>query len=530
MIKKIKSISKRVMLFNGILIFLMVILLIALLSYDNKRTKILYNGRHEIQNAKDYLKNINGETYIDIDFLVSNFSMFKVNNGVYGEANEDPKYFYIESPYEAVQFENDTTKMVKYIIYDYQDRLYNSKTKSIAKTEEEEKSQKEIVKREKTPFDQKILAKEIFTLNKPIVLKEGKKYISIKDLKYTFNIKVVVNPSGIYIYDIDYLEAKHSNYMAKNNFKISNLYQNRRSIIDDDIIVESNGKFGVLRVEKDSINSIIGRQYDEIRYSQSGKNVYILHGDKLGLKSLKTNKDIIAAGMYDGIEIFDDKRELYIVKEKDKLGLINSVGEKIIPIAYKQIGLTELQSKKFTSSETNGKLIADNLIPVMKINSETNEENWTLFTLDGKNHTNIPIYSLGFNVPSYVEKTKSDYISIPDDKQELATSMGINSTTIDVKNTYLLKKLNITLDSKDIEDGMEDTLVVPKEYKYSGVIVQNRDPLSGEFNYAIINKDTCNPVLAPVFKKIYKIRKGAKEEFYRINVNDDKILFEKDNK
>ena len=89
--------------------------------------------------------------------------------GKYDGSNTDNQYFYIDSYYEAVQFDKTKKNFTKYIKTDYLDRELDEQA-NIIKTKEETENNIQPKPRTKTQMDETILNQEEFEERKKKIM------------------------------------------------------------------------------------------------------------------------------------------------------------------------------------------------------------------------------------------------------------------------------------------------------------------------------------------------------------------------
>lgn len=525
-LEKYKKVAKKALIANSIILVIAIIAYLVLFFINSQREKLILDNV-EIKNGEKTFVIKNKIKYMDVSLLFNSLNMFNINNGVYGETYESKDSFYIETPYEVMQFTNNTKKMYKTIIPDFQDRLVDKVTGKVKLTESEEKSgEKKPKPRDKKAIDNAIISEEEFNLKNPVIKEGARVFISFDDLKYVLNSKIVQKGPELRIYSIDELEKKIARFLKTNDLSLSPLYQNRKSIIDNYFIAsKSNDAVGVYKrdVSTNMIENIIGMQYEEIRYIQAEENIYFTTQDKkLGLKSLKNNEDIIKAGDYDALDIYFKDEGLYLAQKKGKYGIINNQGKVIVPIEYNQIGLIENKDKKREAVRKDdkeaenrlnkdNKIIMDKFIPVMQ-NTTSKGEVWRLVLKDGSAQTDLNFTGIGYKVPTYVEPNDLGQIEIPSSKMELARQLKINQSRLKITDVRKIKQLGITTNKNNIIDGAEDLLYIPDGYQDAGVIVEVYDPTEriNVGRYGIIRADfskdnrTDEFIYPAVAERIYK--------------------------
>lgn len=535
-LEKYKKVAKKALIVNSIILVIAIIAYLVLFFINSQREKLILDNV-EIKNGEKTFVIKNKIKYMDVSLLFNSLNMFNINNGVYGETYESKDSFYIETPYEVMQFTNNTKKMYKTIIPDFQDRLVDKVTGKVKLTESEEKSgEKKPKPRDKKAIDNAIISEEEFNLKNPVIKEGARVFISFDDLKYVLNSKIVQKGPELRIYSIDELEKKIARFLKTNDLSLSPLYQNRKSIIDNYFIAsKSNDAVGVYKrdVSTNMIENIIGMQYEEIRYIQAEENIYFTTQDKkLGLKSLKNNEDIIKAGDYDALDIYFKDEGLYLAQKKGKYGIINNQGKVIVPIEYNQIGLIENKDKKREAVRKDdkeaenrlnkdNKIIMDKFIPVMQ-NTTSKGEVWRLVLKDGSAQTDLNFTGIGYKVPTYVEPNDLGQIEIPSSKMELARQLKINQSRLKITDVRKIKQLGITTNKNNIIDGAEDLLYIPDGYQDAGVIVEVYDPTEriNVGRYGIIRADfskdnrTDEFIYPAVAERIYKKETDGNVQYF----------------
>lgn len=535
-LEKYKKVAKKALIANSIILVIVILAYLVLFFINSQREKLILDNV-EIKNGEKTFVIKNKIKYMDVSLLFNSLNMFNINNGVYGETYESKDSFYIETPYEVMQFTNNTKKMYKTIIPDFQDRLVDKVTGKVKLTESEEKSgEKKPKPRDKKAIDNAIISEEEFNLKNPVIKEGARVFISFDDLKYVLNSKIVQKGPELRIYSIDELEKKIARFLKTNDLSLSPLYQNRKSIIDNYFIAsKSNDAVGVYKrdVSTNMIENIIGMQYEEIRYIQAEENIYFTTQDKkLGLKSLKNNEDIIKAGDYDALDIYFKDEGLYLAQKKGKYGIINNQGKVIVPIEYNQIGLIENKDKKREAVRKDdkeaenrlnkdNKIIMDKFIPVMQ-NTTSKGEVWRLVLKDGSAQTDLNFTGIGYKVPTYVEPNDLGQIEIPSSKMELARQLKINQSRLKITDVRKIKQLGITTNKNNIIDGAEDLLYIPDGYQDAGVIVEVYDPTEriNVGRYGIIRADfskdnrTDEFIYPAVAERIYKKETDGNVQYF----------------
>ncbi len=511
---KMNKLLNRVLLYNGIIILFLIIGFLFLTYTNNIRSKVILNGKELSENSMRFFKNFDGATYVSIEDLITQpfMKMYKLNNGAFKTPNPVPGAFYIDTYYEAVNLDPKKEEYTKFIKPEYLDRQLDNDAKLLRN--EKEKEGEEIKKREEDQMDKTIFGQEHFKLSKSIKIENNKKYVSLEDARYLFNMdfKQSADKKIIYMYTINYLESLIANKLNTSNYTLSNNYQNRRAIIDDLAVVALNGKeLGINQVDRNTLTvnkNLIPTQYDDLRYAQNTKTAYAIKDKKVALMSIKDGKAIIPLGDYSTLAIYSEEKQVYLVSRNKKYGLIGSNGNQIIPIEFDKIGydLTFYPDEQKNSS-IDGKILFTRLVPVMK------NEKWGLYTIDGNREKVVDaVYKdLGYKKLQLLHGNTSynQEITIP---EEIRKSFELNN--IKIPNTVSTQKameLGYTIDSNLVNKEGESTLTVPDETGFGGVVVRTE-----EGKYGIVSSKVEPGIFAlPAnYDRIYKISNNGQNKYY----------------
>ncbi len=511
----------KIMTINTILIILLILLIVFIKYADSKKNKIVFNGKELPQSTLSMVQKKDNVEYIILDDFIrnTNTKMYSLYNREYSEDKstkheEDSKKFYIDTVYEAVQFDSKSDLYTKYIKYDHLDRKLNEKGEFILTKEEEQKGEKEVPKRELTKMDKIILNQEQFKLKNPVQEINGKLALSLDDAKYAFNVRFDKSKDGkiLKIYTIDFLEQQIARSLGK--YSIDSNYQNRRSIIDGYAFLADNQskERGVFQVNGGAIsNNVIPIKYDDVRYAQNNSNVYCMQNTLIELKNLENGKTVIKAGEYASISVYSQEKQLYLVSDRTKkYGLVGIDGQIVIPTDFDIIGYDT--SFYPSESEDAGKILFGNLIPVFKDNR------WGFYYADSNKEVLIgqKLIGLGCKKMEYVEPgngyQEKNEIELPKEIVEKLDKIGfkLQSNKIDKQVAFAR---GFTTNKSDIEQG-ESVFTIPESANngYAGVVVRTEEGL-----YGIISsnaKKTGEFVLPPNFDRIYMLMQNGEAKYY----------------
>lgn len=518
---KIKKLQKLMIVF-AVLIILMVVVIGLLRIIDNQREKLLIDGAEIPIESISY--NIGKEKYINLKEFSNKVVNFTYNNGEYnleGKTNEGPGYFYLRSPYEIVQLKKDSKTFTKYIELENCYFRYDKKGTRIL-TEEEKR---EADKLQLEDIDKKKKSIEEFKLEFPIEEKNGEYYVNIKDLKYIYDLKVVQSGNTISLYSVEYLEKAYASVLNKNELVLHPNYQNRRAIIDDYIVAAKKAmptEYGVSLYQNKNIVNKIGLQYQSLRFAQDKQNIFIMKNKKLGLLRLKDGATLIEPDKYELIEAYINELDLYIVQDVvGKYGVIDGDSNVIVHPMYDKIGY---DTSKFPT-EKAGKIFFGRLIPVLG-STPTGEKKWQIYDLKTKGRVGdktIYFEDLGYKDYELVEVSNNNEVlftskQIEDLKQRGYTN--IEERRLNVKNNNdlrILHELGYVINKSEI-GNIENTLTVPDETGFGGIVVKVRQQGTSQYRYGIISSTPSqreNPyILSPTYVRIYKeVQNGINKYF-----------------
>lgn len=510
-----------VMALNTGLIIILILAIVFIKFADSKKSKIVFNGKELPQELLSMIQKKDNVEYIILDDFIekTNTKMYSLYNDVFSEDKnkkheEDSKSFYINSIYEAVQFNNKSDTYTKYIKYDYLDRKLTAEGGIELTKEEEQKQEKEPKKRELTKMDNIILNQEQFKLKHPIEEFNGKTALSLEDAKYAFNVRFDKSKDNriLKIYTIDFLEQQAARSLGK--YSIDSNYQNRRSIVDGYVFVADNQskERGVFHVNGGALSdNVIPIKYDEIRYAQNNNNVYCMKDALIELKNLENGKTIINAGEYASISVYSQDKQLYLVSDRSKkYGLVGIDGKIVIPTDFDIIGYDT--SFYPGESEDAGKILFGNLIPVFKDNR------WGFYYADSNKEVLIgqKLIGLGCKKMEYIEsrdnQSDKEEIELPKETVENLAKIGFKLPGNKIDRQVALIR-GFTTNRSDLEQG-ESVFTIPESAKngYSGVVVRTEEGL-----YGIISsnaKKTGEFVLPPNFDRIYMLVQNGEAKYY----------------
>ncbi len=370
----IKAIIATLVLFSIIFI-----ILLFFMAQDAKKTKVIYGGvtykttttEMETQNNERYqMKSIeyqdrgsipitlttpNGQTYYCIE-TISILAGYRYNKGAYSELNESTDKCHIDNGGEYVTFASDSDVIYK-----------NIKTtkyeKELANKEENKNSQNS--SESSLLYASEAPEEEIISLENPVLkFADGKLYASYDAITQGLNMSIILSDNNINIYTLEQLESSYSGFLNAKGYTLTSNFRNKRSLYKGLAVVGQNNKYGVVEIDSNNnCTEIITVKYDTVEYIQSINEFIISSEGNFGMIAPGNEQPTVEL-KYNNIELLDAKKELYIIENNKKYGVVNAKGKTIVPIEYDQIGIPNASLYKDQEIKSRY-LIADKCIPVM---------------------------------------------------------------------------------------------------------------------------------------------------------------------
>ncbi len=277
------------------------------------------------------------------------------------------------------------------------------------------------------------------------------------------------------------------------------------------VVLNAENKYGVYGVDAQGhgFKNEIALQYDDLRYAQNNKNIYVAKKEtigkeavyNIGITNIVDKKQIIKLDKYEKIEIYLGEKGIYKVAKNKKYGLIDNEGKIIIPEEQDEIGM----SVEEFDSEEQGKIFFEKFVPVKKAGR------WGLYLIEnGKSKRIIdPILAaFGYEKYKYVERDSSGYITFTAGDKKYLQEKGVNVDKIDgkqLKEDELLA-IGFTTDKSKIVNG-ENVLTIPVSEGYGGIVIKTEQGKYGILSSETegIGEDASYKLrLAPLADSVYK--------------------------
>lgn len=228
---------------------------------------------------------------------------------------------------------------------------------------------------------------QYMTLDEPAFVKDGQIYTSIDGIQKAFNVLISTDTEfkNINIYTMEYLAQQYAKQFNIEKYDVE--FSDKKSVLENMLIVEDDKGFGVIELLKKQY--ILEPKYEEIKYLANTTDFLVKSDGKYGVVGKDNTMKI--STVYDEIIMMDSRAGLYLVKKDKAYGVVNTLGEVIIPLEYKQIGL---DIGKYTQNGVENRYILLNeIIPVK------NDQNiWALFNISGEKLTDFKYTGIGCEI------------------------------------------------------------------------------------------------------------------------------------
>lgn len=227
---------------------------------------------------------------------------------------------------------------------------------------------------------------EEYTLDEKVFEQDGQLYTTEDGLIKAFDITLNYNADKnlLEIYTTDYLTNNYAQSLGVE--KIPKLFRDRTAILEGMMIVETSSspkKLGVIDIV--SKNYILETKYDSISYLPYTSDFLVQSNGKYGIMTKEGRTKVNIA--YDDITVIDYQLGLYLVKDDDLFGVINSNGNTILDTFYQQVGVSNTTYAQ--NALDNQYILLDTLIPV-KYN-----DMWGFFDVEGNQITEFEFTGVG---------------------------------------------------------------------------------------------------------------------------------------
>lgn len=365
--------QKKKMLLIGIVtcilfVAFMATIIVYLQIQDAKTFKMFINGK-KVPTSKTFVYTEENKKTGETDYYVDLRELSKALGYMFQDGSvaltEGENLYTLTTHYEQLDINADKMTFDKYV--------------TVEGTDKEKR-----VKQETTIYGQELTirtpkdTREIFHLQKPLIAKNGTVYASREDINMLLSINYSWSNDNIYrlrISTLDSLYARYAPIAANAGYtSFSGDFENIRAILDGFLVVEKNGKYGV--IDKTG-QVIIEAKYERLQFSQNSKEFFAYANSKAGLID-KNGQQLIPPTTYQDIAILDQNLDqdnrLYLVSKDGKYGVIDRKGTELIHPLYDKIGLD--------STVELYKTLEDPIILFNKVIPIKQENTWGLYNLE----------------------------------------------------------------------------------------------------------------------------------------------------
>lgn len=452
----------------SIILFVMILLAFVLITTLQPKTLQVYIDEELIKVSEDTFVIKNNKVYVSIKDI-SPLIGYTYYNGEYNSFSEDNDKCYIESKNEIATFEFNSNNVYKTLTAGTIDYY-------------------------------------TYVIDEPVQKINNKLYTTQEAIKTAANIQFVYNKekNSITILTLDKLTEMYKQYVMKNfgYTGISTDFVNKKAILYEMIVIEKDGKYGVIDTKN---NTLIGTKYEKIQFIENTEEFLATALGKIGLITKEGTTNIPLE--YEEIKLLDKESRLYYVKKSDKFkGVTNRKGNMVIYVEYDEIGI---KASLFPSNDIkNPMLLYNNCIPVKQ------NDYWGLFDKEGTQIQGFNWESFGYVANTSKDKMVNNLLLIPsiegiivckDGKYGIVNSLGnlltpcnfdrIYSITSENKETIYLEfqGKTVTLDSYLKANGI---IPVEQETKPQQNTVQNNQIVTNEATNNVLVKENTVEIIS----------------------------------
>lgn len=185
---------------------------------------------------------------------------------------------------------------------------------------------------------------EPYKLKNKILDIDNTLYISLDDLGVGLNLvnTYFEEKNQTSIQTVQYFIKQNTEKFKQNGLTISNGIENNRAIAYGYVIIDKEGKYGVVNLRGEEI---IGAKYNNIVFCENtGDFIVSDANDKFGV--ITDSSKVKLTLQYDSIEVLNYSPILYKVEKLEKYGIAKEDGVILDTIQYEQIGYPENKQKE----------------------------------------------------------------------------------------------------------------------------------------------------------------------------------------
>ena len=392
-----KKTLKIILISIAVLVVLAIVIIIFSVVKNNNTLKLqvndssvnLQSGLVLMSDSKNVLIE-NDQIYLSVRKLVSTLGG-EYYNDEYKNKGEDTTKCYIKMSNEYTSYIANSNKMYKTIVTkntDDKDKNNTSNTTNTTNTND-------VQQVNQNNNDEEY---EYFTIDNNVKYVNDEIYASTQAIMLGFDVSISYDTkkNTIEIYSPDYMETLAKSNRSDTVPSTEYEYINKRLLkYGMSIVKNSDGNLGVgSYTNQDKLTSFVAScKYSSIKFNEATKTLEVTtSGDnKKCVLRLNTDNQTVEKNMdsqYDDIKEIDNDFKYFLIKDKEKYGIINSDGKIILYPLFEQIGIDE---DLYTNIES--KYIIDNKYIPVKQNGK-----WGLYSIEGKKLINPQFQDIGCTV------------------------------------------------------------------------------------------------------------------------------------
>ena len=379
-----------------------------------------------------------------------------------GQKNaEMENILYLESTEEGLQLYLPIIRMAEFLNYEGFNGDYKNKS--------EDKTKCHVTSENETAMfslDSDILVKitensenEYVKLDKPVFEMNGELYTTIDGIQKAFNVMFSHDKTfkNIDIYSMNFLVEYNATRLKLETY--STQFEDQKAIFEDMMVIEQNKKYGV--IDATTGKAILETKYDEVKYLPATTEFLVKSNGKYGIMTKEATTKVKT--VYDEIKTMDNQNGLYVVKQNNTYGVIDTQGNVIIEPEYKQIGVNI--DKYAQNGVENKYVLLDEIVPIQNA-----EGLWGLFNIKGEKITDFKYTNIGCqsspisnSYPALVIPSYKIIVVQADKKYNLVTSEGEEMISGNILDTVYLKSDVTTGENKFFMTSSNNTKVISIE-------------------------------------------------------------------
>lgn len=322
----------------------------------------------------------NMEIYAPIKELAGYFG-YDYNNGNHMVTSEDNNSGYVENEQEVAIFSLDSNIVLK----------------------------KDLTN-EKSNYEEYQISKKTYKQNDQL-------YTNDEGLELAFNINIFydVETNTLDVYTLDYYitfyttpnsETQKTLIQDLQYSELDETFVNQKALLDDMLVVKNDA--GVYSVITPNGEKLLSTQYKSLTYIPENKSFLIQGSDlKYGISSIEEGNVVPKIKpVYTSLKLIDSEKQLYLVSDNNKFGVIDINSNIIVPLDFANIGI---KVDDFAANNlTNGYILQNKLIPVQQ------DGKWGFYDLSGKLIGEGIVYDKIGCITKNSQGTTAPVLSIPE--------------------------------------------------------------------------------------------------------------------